>query len=272
MPVLSRIVQAVSRGIRAIRRTQPEAQVMLCDHVDFYQTTNPSLEDEVARRNLRRFLALDLLMGRVDASHPLYEWITSYGLSQLDLDWFKHNPQQPNIIGLDYYPSSESDLTKAGEATRQRRAAAPTGLYGIASTYYQRYGLPMMVTETSIDGKPINRQIWLDQTIEDCRRLRSEGIPLVGYFWWPLIDQVDWDGALTHRVGKIHDVGIYNLHRQADGTLARQPTPITKLYGAAIAEGIERVGKLDRIAYPADVEPQQPLIASARSSAAAAGF
>ena len=40
---------------------------------------------------------------------------------------------------------------------------------------------------------------------------------MLGLMWWPLIDQVDWDGALTHRIGKVHEVGLINLKRQPDG-------------------------------------------------------
>jgi len=76
-----------------------------------------------------------------------------------------------------------------------------------------------MLTETSIDGKPINREIWLDARSTIIKRLRQEGVPMLGLIWWPLLDQLDWDGAMTHRIGKIHEVGLFNLQRQPDGTL-----------------------------------------------------
>src|SRR3989454_12262908 len=65
MPVLSRIVQAVNRGIRAIRRTQPEATVMLCDAAENFKTREDSLEVEVKRPKLRRFVVMGLLTGRL---------------------------------------------------------------------------------------------------------------------------------------------------------------------------------------------------------------
>jgi beta-glucosidase/6-phospho-beta-glucosidase/beta-galactosidase/glycosyltransferase involved in cell wall biosynthesis len=251
MPVLSRIVQGVSRSIRAIRRVQPEAKVLLCDHVENYKTREPELADEVRRRNQRRFLALDLLTGRLDRRHPLFDWVTAYGLSELDLEWFRSNPQFPSVLGLDYYANSEWQLEQHHQEIRQRRTESPVGIYGIGSAYYQRYGLPMMLTETSIDGKAINREIWLEQTVSDCRRLREEGVPLLGYFWWPLIDQVDWDGALTHRVGKIHEVGLFNLHRSADGTLTRHATPLVKQFARIVDQGDEAAGTIAEIYVPA---------------------
>ena len=258
MPVLSRIAQAASRGIRAIRRAQPDATVLLCDASENYKTRHESLRVETARRNLRRFLCLDLVMGRVNKDHPLYPWVTAYGLNDIDLEWFISNPQRPDIMGLDYYTHSDWQLDMVNGSVRQRRADSPAGLYGIGTAYYNRYGIPMMLTETSIEGQPINREIWLESTVEDTRRLREEGVPMLGYIWWPLVDQLDWDGALTHRIGKIHEVGLYHLQRQPDGTLARIATPLVEQYRQIIAAGEERIGKLEFISYPTETAADQP--------------
>jgi len=244
MPVLSRVMQATSRSIRAIRQADPKATVLLCDNVENYKSRVTELQPEVERRNQRRFLAMDLLLGRVDRNHKLFSWVTRYGFSEVDLAWFQSHPQTPDILGIDYYPNSEWQLDKSGQGIYQRRSETPLGLYGIARVYYQRYGIPMMLTETSSDGKAINREIWLDQTIEDCRRLREEGIPMLGFFWWPMVDQLDWDGALTHRIGKIHDVGIYNLERLPDGRLERKATPLVKQFARHIGKGFASVGEL----------------------------
>jgi len=50
---------------------------------------------------------MDLLTGRVDKHHPLFSWLTSYGMSELDVDWFRANPQTPDVLGLDYYAHSD---------------------------------------------------------------------------------------------------------------------------------------------------------------------
>jgi beta-glucosidase/6-phospho-beta-glucosidase/beta-galactosidase len=259
MPVLSRIVQAVNRGIRAIRRAMPEATVILCDAAENYRSRNKELAGEVQRRNLRRFLVMDLLLGRVDKNHPLFSWVTSYGMSELDIEWFRANPQAPDILGLDYYTHRDWQLDAIpGGGVRQRRADNPVGLYGVASAYWKRYGIPMMVTESSIEGQPINREIWLDTMVEHAKRLREEGVPMLGLIWWPLLDQIDWDGALTHRIGKIHEVGLFNLRRQPDGTLNRLATPLVKHFRDLAARGEDAVGKLEQINYPSiEAEDEQ---------------
>jgi beta-glucosidase/6-phospho-beta-glucosidase/beta-galactosidase/glycosyltransferase involved in cell wall biosynthesis len=265
MPVLTRVVQAVSRGIRAIRAAAPEATVLLCDASENYRTRVESLQPEVRRRNLRRFVVMDLLTGRVDRGHPLYKWLNNYGISELDLAWFRNNPQKPDILGLDYYPHSDWQLEIKVGVTKQRRADNPVGLYGVSTAYWNRYNIPLMLTETSIDGKPINREIWLDRTIDDIRQLREEGIPMLGFIWWPLLDQLDWDGAMTHRIGKIHEVGLFNLHREPDGVLKRSTTPLIKMFKAAMEAGESRIGKLEKIVFAATDESLQIPLSTSES-------
>lgn len=258
MPVLSRVAQATTRAIRAIRRLAPDAAVVLCDAADHFTTRDESLRTEVALRNARRFLLFDLIGGRVDHHHPLFEWLTGYGFSELDLRWLGHHRQSPDLIGLDYYPHSEWQLEIGpGGRTRQKRADAPLGLRGVATEYYNRTGLPMFVTETSIEGKPINREIWLERLVEDAQSLREEGVPLLGLTWWPLFDHLDWDGALTHRIGKIHQVGLYKLVRAADGSLQRIRTPLAERFASLARAGDRAVGALADVAPPCPIEDEQ---------------
>src|SRR5439155_8939863 len=152
---------------------------------------------------------------------------------------------------------SDWQLDAIGPRVRQRRADNPVGLYGVANAYYNRYGIPLMLTETSVEGQPINREIWLDQNIDDIARLRSEGVPMLGLIWWPMLDQVDWDGALTHRIGKVHEVGLFTLKRQADGSLKRVATPLVKQFREVVQTGESRVGKLENVVLPVESEDEQ---------------
>jgi beta-glucosidase/6-phospho-beta-glucosidase/beta-galactosidase/glycosyltransferase involved in cell wall biosynthesis len=255
MPVLARVAIATSRAIAAVRRADPRAAVLLCDAADTFQTADESLAGECSLRNLRRFLLLDLVGGRVDAQHPLHAWVAQYGISELDLEWLRQSPQAPDVIGLDYYAHSDWELARGPKGMIQRRASAPAGVRGVARDYYARYGLPMIVSETSIEGPPVARENWLAHIVRDVRRLREEQIPLVGLVWWPLVDHLDWDGALTHRIGKLHEVGLFRLARRPDGVLARVRTPLAASYAALAERGDEAVGPLDlsRLAHP--VEP-----------------
>ena len=44
-------------------------------------------------------------------------------------------------------------------------------------------------------------------------RVRNDGIPVVGFTWYSLTDQVDWDTALRVKNGNVNPVGLYDLDR-----------------------------------------------------------
>ena len=44
-------------------------------------------------------------------------------------------------------------------------------------------------------------------------RLRNVGIPTVGFSWYSLTDQVDWDTALREQNGNVNPLGLYDLDR-----------------------------------------------------------
>src|SRR5207248_2205754 len=120
-----------------------------------------------------------------------------------------------------------------------------------------------MITETSACGSDDSRRDWLDFTVNDVRRLREKCVPVIGYTWWPLIDHIDWDGALLHRVGHIHPVGIYRLQRGAHGELERVATPLRDTFQQLIAQGTKAVGELKPPAPPEpfmNVDIQTPIV------------
>ena len=45
-------------------------------------------------------------------------------------------------------------------------------------------------------------------------RLREDGVPIVGFTWFGLIDMKDWDTALTKMRGTVNPVGLYTLQRK----------------------------------------------------------
>ena len=44
-------------------------------------------------------------------------------------------------------------------------------------------------------------------------RLRNIGIPTVGFTWYSLTDQVDWDTALREQNGNVNPLGLFDLDR-----------------------------------------------------------
>src|SRR6201999_3450314 len=89
-------------------------------------------------------------------------------------------------------------------------------------------------------------------------------------FWGPMVDQVDWDGALTHHVGKIHNVGVYTLQRQTDGNLLRTRSPLADQFAKLVRSGNDAVGELAPIITPFNDDDQAPPLGQEMISAAPA--
>ncbi len=55
-------------------------------------------------------------------------------------------------------------------------------------------------------------------------QVRNAGVPIIGFTWYSLTDQVDWDTALREDNGHVNPLGIYDLNRniRAVGTAYTQ--------------------------------------------------
>ena len=91
------------------------------------------------------------------------------------------------------------------------------GYHVITSQYYDRYRLPVMHTETNLaegaNGDEAER--WLRKQWANVLRVRNDGVPIVGFTWYSLTDQCDWDTALREPNGNVNPVGLYDLDRKA---------------------------------------------------------
>src|SRR5438270_10307419 len=78
-----------------------------------------------------------------------------------------------------------------------------------------------MHTETNIpDADKAPRWLWKE--FFNVRNLREQGIPVIGFTWYSLLDQVDWDSALALDRGVVNPVGLCDLKRQ--------PRPVGEAY------------------------------------------
>ena len=85
----------------------------------------------------------------------------------------------------------------------------------ITRQYYDRYKLPVMHTETNLmrvrtATRPSN---WLWKQWANVLRVRNDGVPIVGFTWYSLTDQIDWDTALREENNRVNPLGLYDLDR-----------------------------------------------------------
>lgn len=219
------IVEGLRASIRAIKEENPAAEIWLNDGADTFHPTTPDLTAEAARRTLERYAAFDLLLGLTEPGQESYEWLNRAGYPTVGLTG---EPLPIDVIGLDYYPETEHDLyrDKHGELAT-RKASKPFGIYKTAKFYFERYGKPLFIAESSHGGSDAEREAWLDYNLNEIKNLRAQGLPLVGYTWWPLFDHIDWNTLLTRLEGHICPAGLYHLQ---PGVLDRQPTAAAKIF------------------------------------------
>jgi beta-glucosidase/6-phospho-beta-glucosidase/beta-galactosidase len=178
---------------------------------EFYQACCP--DPDVVRiadlENERRFLPLDLLYGR-PVSDTMRRHLQHCGMSDEDYEWFmRQTIAKRAILGVDYYEWNEKLVDNNG---RPHALGELFGWYVIASQYYSRYRRPVMHTETNrLDAREAPRWLW--RQWHNVQLLRKSGVPIVGFTWYSLTDQVDWDIALSRPLGTVNPVGLFDLNR-----------------------------------------------------------
>ena len=104
-----------------------------------------------------------------------------------------------------------------------------SGYSEITRQYHARYNIPVMHTETNIAEGPNGDEAvnWLRKEWANVVRVRDGGVPLVGFCWYSITDQVDWDSLLTADAGVVNPVGLYDLDRNI--------RPVGRAYNELIA-------------------------------------
>jgi hypothetical protein len=87
------------------------------------------------------------------------------------------------------------------------------GYYEIAKQYLERYNLPIVHTETNRkDDADAPR--WLLKEWFNILRLKADGKLILGFTWYSLLDQTDWDVALREDNERINPLGLFDLNRK----------------------------------------------------------
>ncbi|MGJ0506964.1 MAG: family 1 glycosylhydrolase [Methylocystis sp.] len=245
------ICKGIVETVRALERVDSEIVPFHVDATDIFDTDDPALAPEARRRQEIVFLALDLISGRVDRRHVLWDWLLGHGADEQVLADFLHQPLDLPIIGVNLYPifTSKRLLRDAHGRLRIRMPHASGALVEkIGKLYFDRYGAPLMISETADKGSVARRLDWLNQSVAAVRGLRAGGVPIVGYTWWPMFALVTWAWRQGRR--PLHDhllqMGLWNLDPDPLGDLARIETPLVGAYRDLVRRGAEGVGPLAR--------------------------
>jgi beta-glucosidase len=239
-----RVMLALARGmsltVAALRRVQPEATMVMVDATEWLETDDPALHEALSLQMEQQYLGTDLLLGRVDDSHALMPWLRGAGAEDATLDWLRANGQRIDVMGINYYPElSRKRLFRTATGVRRHRGGGWTDeLERILGAWSDRYGLPLMITETSA-ARRTKRLSWLEDSVAAAARSMAAGVPLIGYTWWPLFSLVTWNyrGGRKAVDAYLAHMGLWDLRPDGAGNLARVRTPVADRFTEIVRQG-----------------------------------
>jgi beta-glucosidase/6-phospho-beta-glucosidase/beta-galactosidase len=206
---LKNLCKANILAMQAILEVNNDATFIQSESSEYFHAEDPSCREQADFLNEKRFLSLDLSYGH-PVNVPMYKYLLANGMTDEEYQWFEKSYIKARcIMGNDYYVTNEHMVHADGSTSASGEIF---GYYIITQQYYARYNLPVMHTETNIrEPHSVN---WLKKEWANLYRFKQDGFPIVGFTWYSLIDQVDWDSALCVNKGNIDALGLYDIHRK----------------------------------------------------------
>lgn len=219
-------VKGTVLAMKAIRRVNPKA--MLIQTEDLAKVhSSPELAYQAEFENHRRWLGFDLLCGKVDSTHPLWYYLLTTGITAGQLTFFTDNPCPPNTMGLNYYVTSERYLDgeidkypaeRQGGNGRHRyvdteavRVITPAGIGRLLCDTWERFGLPIAITEVHLNASPDEQIRWVTTIWDSALQAKARGVDIRAVTIWALLGSVDWDSLLTRHDGH-YESGAFDSH------------------------------------------------------------
>jgi dTDP-4-dehydrorhamnose reductase len=206
--------RGVVLSMQEIRRINPAAQLVQTDDLGRTHAT-PGMQGLADFYNERRWLGWDLLCGRVDERHPLWRYLIDSGIAAADALWFRDHPCPPDVIGINYYITSERWLDERvhayppwyhghysgvphADVEAPRLAPSPAvGMAALLMETWQRYGLPIAITEAHIDAPREHQLHWLLDLWDAAHEARRDGADIRAVTPWALLGSYDWNCLVT---------------------------------------------------------------------------
>ncbi|GAA5513246.1 hypothetical protein Dcar01_01974 [Deinococcus carri] len=227
-------LRATVLAMEEIRRVNPEARLIQTEDLGHISST-PRLRGQADFENERRWLSFDLLLGRVDEAHPMWDHLRWAGASEREVLWFAEHPCPPDVLGLNVYVTSERFLDERlhhypshthGSNGRERyadveavrvRGESIGGVGGRLREAHARYGLPLAITEVHLGCTREEQLRWLHAAWQEAGQVRREGADVRAVTAWAALGAFEWNSLLTRRSGH-YESGLWDVR-------APQPRP-----------------------------------------------
>jgi dTDP-4-dehydrorhamnose reductase len=219
--------RGVALAMRAIREVNPNAQLVQTDDLGKIFST-PLLAYQAEFENERRWLSFDLLCGRVKQGHPMWGYLTWLGVEEVDLNWFLDNPCPPDILGINHYLTSDRFLDEklenyppsvhGGNGKHQYAdveavrvcAEGPAGPRTLLKEAWERYNLPIAITEVHLGCTREEQLRWLKEVWDAAQDARTVGVDVRAITAWSLLGAYNWNSLVTRDTGH-YEPGVFDL-------------------------------------------------------------
>jgi len=219
--------RAIAAAMRAIRQVTPSAYLVQTEDLGRTYAT-PELQYQADFENARRWLTFDLLCGHVVGAHPMAAYLRWAGVTDRELDAAADTACAPSIIGINHYLTSERFLDRTldhypphshGGNHRESYAdveAVRVLAHGVAGPYallrevWERYRLPLAVTEAHLACTREQQLRWLQEVWRAAVRLAAEGGDIRAVTAWSAFGAHDWSSLLT-RADRRYESGVFDL-------------------------------------------------------------
>lgn len=220
-------VKGVVLSMKAIRKINPSAKLVQTEDLGKTYST-PSLQYQADFENERRWLTYDLLCGKVIPGHKMWEYFTRLGIPESSLNFFLENQCPPDIAGYNYYVTSErfldEDYRKYPSVTHGSNELQTyadveavrvphchsTGLKVLLTEAWERYNLPMALTEVQLNCGREDQKRWFKEVWDSCLELTNNGINIKAVTGWSLLGAFGWDKLLTSRKMN-YEPGVFDI-------------------------------------------------------------
>lgn len=220
-------LKGIVLSMRAIRKINPDAQLIQTE--DLGKTySKPSLEYQAIFENHRRWLTYDLLTGNFPPEHPMRQYLNRLGIEDENIEFFINNPCPPDIMGMNYYVTSERYLDDEIEKYDKHTHGSndlqiyadieavrvphdhPMGLKLLLTEAWNRYHLPLAITEAHINCHREEQMRWFLNVWQDCFDLCKSGILVNGVTAWSLFGAHGWNKLLLTEE-KDYETGVFDV-------------------------------------------------------------
>ncbi len=256
--VLLSLAAGMNLTAAALRSARPDAVLVHVEDVGLEVAGRPDLVPTAAEAQQRRLLPMDLACGKVLPGHPCFPWLLEHGSTEAELLKLAAGAPRWDVLGVNFYPWSNRRWVRRRNGhlgTVSEKHA--TGLGDVLRLVHGRYGLPVMVTETSATGSHLERALWMRETLDAVRRVRGEGVPVLGYTWFPLFTMIEWKYRWSRKGLERHllHLGLFDVQPR-DGRMDREVTPLVEGYRQFMADPAAAVGEC----LPSEARCEAPVL------------